>query len=113
MTGKLQANSPDKIEAEQQIPKNKKHHLWPWVVGGILIIILIPILVVGFFGFMPGVSSLLGTNKPKNLGVTYTAADYASYQQKTGAQFLDNANAPQSSSSPTSKRSSPIPNKWM
>lgn len=91
--------NPNNIEKT----KNKKHRIWPWLVGAGLIIIVTPILVLGFFGFMPGISSLMGTNKPKNLGVSYTAADYASYQQKTGAQFLDSATAPQSTTDPGSK----------
>jgi hypothetical protein len=52
------------------------------VVITILVIILILIGVVAYLGFMPGVSDLFGFNKPKDLGVTYTAADLASFKTK-------------------------------
>jgi hypothetical protein len=40
-----------------------------------LSVIVVIILVLGYFGLFPGVSSLLGANKPKDLGVKYTEAD--------------------------------------
>jgi hypothetical protein len=43
------------------------------------IFIFLVILVVAFLGFMPILSDMMGTNKPKDLGVTkYSAANYAS-----------------------------------
>jgi hypothetical protein len=37
---------------------------------------LVLVLVAGYFGFVPGVSSLFGSDKPADLGITYTRADY-------------------------------------
>ena len=41
----------------------------------ILLLISVPILVAGYFGFVPGLSGLMGSNKPRDLGVTFTEAD--------------------------------------
>jgi len=90
-------------EAKTEPQKTKKHRKWPWIVGIIVIILLIPILVLGYFGFVPGVSAIMGANKAKDLGIHWTAADYASYQQKTGAQFLNFANAPDNPNRPGKK----------
>ena len=49
--------------------------------------ILVLILGLGFLGFMPGLSALLGTNKPKNLEITYTSADLTSCRSKSGIQY--------------------------
>lgn len=104
MEEEAKQDEPIKVEEPRQQPKAKKHHrLWPWIVGIIVIILLIPVLVLGYLGFMPGVSSLFGANNPKDLGVHWTAADYASYQQKTGAQFLNFANAPDNPAKPGKK----------
>jgi hypothetical protein len=82
----------------------KHHRKWPWVVGILIVIFIIaPILVIGWLGFMPGVSSWMGATKPVDLGVKYTAADYASYQIKTGGQFLDYVNAPDNPAKPGKK----------
>jgi hypothetical protein len=48
------------------------------------------ILVAGYFGFVPGVSNIFGSNKPVDLGTTYTSNDYKSAISKSGVQFLDN-----------------------
>jgi hypothetical protein len=100
--GETEVEQP-KAEVKTDTPKVKKHRVWPWVLGVVIIIILIPVLVLAFFGFVPGVSNVLGFNKPKDLGVKYTAADYASYQTKTSGQFLDFANAPANPNKPGKK----------
>jgi hypothetical protein len=64
------------------------------VIGGIFIgiiaVVVLLVLVAGYFGFVPGLSNIMGSNKPVNLGTSYTAADYRSAAAKTGTQFLDN-----------------------
>jgi len=47
-------------------------------------LVIVAVLVLGYLGFVPGVSNLFGSNKPKDLGVTYTAADSASAHAKNG-----------------------------
>ena len=92
-----------KESGPEQQSKPKKRKKWPWITGIILAIILIPILFVGFLGFVPGLSSILGANKPVDLGVKWSPADYITYQQKTGGQFLDFANAPANPNKPGKK----------
>jgi hypothetical protein len=48
------------------------------------VIVIVVVLVLGYLGFVPGVSNVFGSNQPKNLGVTYTAADYTSAHTKDG-----------------------------
>ena len=47
-------------------------------------LVIIAVLVLGYLGFVPGVSNIFGSNKPKDMGVTYTAADYASAHARNG-----------------------------
>ena len=47
-------------------------------------LVIIAVLVLGYLGFVPGVSNIFGSNKPRDLGVTYTAADYASAHARNG-----------------------------
>ena len=57
---------------------------------GIVAVVVVIILVAGYFGFVPGVSNIFGSNKPVNLGTTYTAQDYKSAVAKSGVQLLNN-----------------------
>jgi len=43
--------------------------------------------LLGYFGFIPGLSSLLGTDKPKDLGIKYTQMDYESALEKGGGEL--------------------------
>lgn len=84
-------------------PKQKKHH--PWRTFGVVVAIIAVIFVVlaGWFGVVPGLSSILGANRARDLGVRYSAADLESYTQKTGIQFADYATAPQNPNKPGKK----------
>lgn len=92
----------DAAQSGQKTGKKRRH---PWRKLGliVLIVILLGALVAGWFGMVPGVSSLLGANKARDLGVQYTAADLVTYQEKTGIQFLDYANAPENPNKPGKK----------
>jgi hypothetical protein len=52
---------------------------------GIVIIILF--LILGYFGFVPGLSNLFGSNKPRDLGTRWTEADRVSGRTKTGVIY--------------------------
>lgn len=65
--------------------------------------VAIPVLVIGWFGFVPGVSSLLGATKARDLGVNYSDQDYASYLKKTGTTFSDLSTAPEDPTRPGKK----------
>ncbi len=56
---------------------------------GIVAVVVVVILVAGYFGFVPGISNIFGSNKPVNLGTTYTAQDYKSAVAKSGVQFIN------------------------
>jgi hypothetical protein len=51
------------------------------------VVILAIVLIIGSLGFVPGLSTVLGANKPRDLGVTYTKQDYVSGMQKLGFVF--------------------------
>ncbi len=57
------------------------------VIGMILVGI---VLVAAYFGFVPILSDLMGTNKPMDLGVTYSNADYMSGLQKIPGHSVTN-----------------------
>jgi hypothetical protein len=56
---------------------------------GIGAVVLIVVIALGYLGFMPGVSNIFGSNKPKDLGVTFSAADYQSARAKMGTIISD------------------------
>jgi hypothetical protein len=68
-----------------------------------LIALVLVVLVLGYFGFVPGVSSIMGANKPRDLGVRYTEADYQNYFSKTGGNLKDFAWAPNNPETPGKK----------
>jgi len=57
------------------------------VIIGVVAIVVIAVLVLGYFGFVPGVSNLFGSNKPVKLGATFTQQDYQSAVSKIGVQM--------------------------
>jgi hypothetical protein len=50
-------------------------------IAAVLVIAIV--LVLGYLGLIPGVSNLMGTNKPRDLGIIYTQADYNSARAKS------------------------------
>jgi hypothetical protein len=52
----------------------------------ILVVILVVVLGLAYIGFVPGLSGLMGSTKPRNLGIKYSQADYEAYNQKTNTQ---------------------------
>ena len=65
----------------------KRFLKWLSITLGVLIIIIV--LVGGYFGLVPGVSSIFGSDKPKDLGVTYTEADRLSGRAKAGWEVVE------------------------
>lgn len=57
------------------------------IVLGCIVVVLI--LIGGYFGFIPGVSALFGSNKPRDLGVQYTEADRASARAKSQVVYTE------------------------
>jgi hypothetical protein len=60
-------------------------------IFGIILAVLVVVVILagGYLGFVPGVSNLFGSNKPRDLGVTYTQADYQSARAKTRSIITD------------------------
>jgi len=50
-------------------------------------IIVVVALVAGYFGFFPGLSNVMGANKPKDLGIKYTDADLQKGRELTGVDL--------------------------
>jgi hypothetical protein len=70
---------------------------WQGITIGVIVIVAV--LVLGYLGFVPGVSYVFGSNKSKDLGVTYTAADYISAHARNGTTHtvLSAGTAPENS----------------
>lgn len=52
-------------------------------------IILAIVLVLGYLGFVPGVSALFGSSTPRDLGVKYTGQNLLSAYAKVGGDFQE------------------------
>lgn len=52
----------------------------------IVVIVLGLVLALGYFGFIPSISKLLGTDQPRDLGIEYTDEDLKSVTKKTKAE---------------------------
>lgn len=83
--------------------KNNNSHKLRTVGIVFLLIFLFLLLIAGWFGIVPGLSNIMGANKPRDLGIKYTDADFESYKKKTGSTFLDISKAPDSQTKPGEK----------
>jgi hypothetical protein len=72
--------------ARVQSQKKSYRVLWA-LIAVVVLIILIPLLVLGWLGFVPGLSPMLGASTPRDLGIQYTHADTQSYRKKLGVNF--------------------------
>jgi hypothetical protein len=59
-----------------------------WTLISIGSLIAIAILILGYYGFVPGLSTFLGATEPRDLGVRYTEQDLLSANQKLGVGWL-------------------------
>lgn len=97
------AERPTESIKRKRTARRHSHKLLYTILAVLGIVLLIPVLVAGWFGFVPGLSNIMGARTAKDLGVTWTQADLASYKQKTGTTFLDFANAPVNPVDPAKK----------
>lgn len=99
-----QAEKPvENTTKTQKTKKKSRGKLFALIGVVVAIILLVPVLIAGWFGFIPGLSNILGAKDPVDLGVTWTEADYQSYLDKTNASFLDYENAPPNPEDPIKK----------
>jgi len=86
------------------VSKPKRKHTLLIVLSTLaFLFIIVPLFVAAWFGFVPGLSNVLGARTARDLGVVWTEADLASYKAKTGTTFLDFANAPVNPENPAKK----------
>lgn len=90
-------------ESTRSTEKPHRSHKLRKTAFVLLVLVLISVLIAGWYGIVPGVSTILGANNARDLGVRYTAADLASYEQKTNIHFSDFASAPLNPSKPGKK----------
>jgi hypothetical protein len=99
-----EVNEPVPEKKVKETKTNKKSHkLLFSILAVVAVLILIPVFIAGWLGFVPGLSNILGANNPRDLGVVYTEADYNSYLEKTGADFIDFSEAPVNPNNPDKK----------
>lgn len=67
-----------------------------WIV--FISIIVVIVLVLGWFGLIPGLSTLFGANKPKDLGVKYSEVDFNRAHAASGVSYETISDTPVSSS---------------
>jgi hypothetical protein len=68
-----------------------------------LLIFTTPIFIAGYFGFVPILSTIMGANNAKDLGVTYTQQDYVNYLAKTKTNLQNFSDAPANPDNPSKK----------
>lgn len=51
----------------------------------LFVLAIVVALIGGYLGVIPGLSKLFGSDKPKDLGVTFSQTDYQNMEAKTGA----------------------------
>ena len=104
-TQKQEVTSPE--ELKQETNTDKKHHKKHPVLKGVLIsfglLFTIIVLIAGWLGFIPGLSDIMGARTPKDLGVTWTQADFESYKAKTNTTFKNFDTAPDNPDKPGKK----------
>lgn len=54
----------------------------------IFLVIVSIVLILSYFGFVPVLSSLMGADKPKDLGVRYSKKEYYSYVEKAKTEIV-------------------------
>lgn len=55
-----------------------------FIFAVILLFFITPLLIAGYFGFVPGLSTAMGADKPKDLGIKVTAQHYKEGLKKLG-----------------------------
>lgn len=65
-------------------PKKSRIKIFPLLL---LILVLTIVGIFTWFGFIPGLSNILGVNKPKNLGIKYTQEDLLAARSKSQISY--------------------------
>lgn len=60
------------------------------IIGWLVVVIFLTIFYIfGALGYIPGLSKVLGAEKPRDLGITYTEADFATARAKSQLQYIE------------------------
>jgi hypothetical protein len=84
-------NSPNTGPTTEQQPETKparKHHFFRNFLYTVLIIAILLIASLGYLGFVPGVSKIFGSDKPRNLGIKASSLDEQTIESKTNIQYV-------------------------
>lgn len=55
----------------------------------ILVFVCAAVFILGYLGAIPGLAEVLGANKPRDLGVRYTRAEYDSYVRRATSEIVE------------------------
>jgi len=78
----------------------------------VITLIIVIILTLGYFGLFPGVSKVFGSDKPRDLGTSYTQTDYDSAGLKNKIKIVVTDSAPDIKSSVKLEGAQQINNSW-
>jgi hypothetical protein len=86
---KFRAKAETKIQKRFHMPKKV------WIpLAVVLVIAGVPVLALGWMGFVPGLSTIMGSTSQRNLDVNFTQQNLASFQQKMPLAIKDDTLAP-------------------
>jgi hypothetical protein len=88
--------------------KNSHGELW-WIALFVGLMVLPWLLLAGWMGMTPIVTTLMGARTPQNLGVSYAPADLQKFEAKTGIVVAPRS-APEAAAPPTPTLAAPGPN---
>lgn len=88
------ASTPDSVPTKK--PGTRFFRKFLYSVAAIVIILL---LAGGYLGFIPGVSSVFGSDKPRDLGVSFTPEDEAAITDKLGITYSESPSSDQPAAS--------------
>lgn len=79
-----------------------------WILGGVIAAGVVGVaLILAWTGLAPGLSALVGADRPRDLGVQYNAVDRQQYMSKSGVRF--EPKRPSSNGAVPLERSVPAP----
>ncbi len=85
--GKADMTGATTDAATTSIPRKSRRSTAKRAGIGFLIFVVVAALVLGYFGFIPGLSHAFGSDKPVDLGASYSGLDYLSANAKSGIKF--------------------------
>lgn len=91
ITNQAVSSAPEVNNSNHKKGNHKKLKI---TLSVLAVLIILPVMFLGWLGFVPGLSTILGATKARDLGVQYTQVDYDSYIKKTNTNLQDITAAP-------------------